>query len=152
MMKKFFIFLACLLPWFITYILKLDYSYYKEINLPFFAPPTIFYPIAWTIIYILIAITIYSLVTSYKWRELSKNYKVTLLINYLFNQSYTIVFFGLKNTFLGIVSTLGTFLSALFLLEETSLMNNKMSKLLYPYIILSLFATILSISIYLLNI
>jgi tryptophan-rich sensory protein len=152
MIKKIFIFIGCLIPWFISYLLKLDYNYYKEINLPFFAPPRIFYPIAWTIIYILVAITIYQIITSYKWKEIPKSYKITLLINYLFNQSYTIVFFGLKNPFLGIISTLGTFLSTLFLYEDTSLMNNKISKLFYPYIVLSLFATILSISIYLLNV
>ena len=152
MIKKIFIFICCLIPWFISYLLKLDYNYYKEINLPFFAPPSIFYPIAWTIIYILVAITIYQVVTTNKWKEIPKSYKITLLINYLFNQSYTIVFFGLKNPFLGIISTLGTFLSTLFLYEDTSLMNNKISKLFYPYIVLSLFATILSISIYLLNV
>ncbi len=152
MIKKIIIFTGCLIPWFISYLLKLDYNYYKEIKLPFFAPPQIFYPIAWTIIYILVAITIYQIITSYKWKEIPNSYKITLLINYLFNQSYTIVFFGLKNPFLGIISTLGTFLSTLFLYEDTSLMNNKISKLLYPYIVLSLFATILSISIYLLNI
>lgn len=152
MIKKIFIFIGCLIPWFISYLLKLDYNYYKEINLPFFAPPRIFYPIAWTIIYILVAITIYQIITSYKWKEIPKSYKISLLVNYLFNQSYTIVFFGLKNPFLGIISTLGTFLSTLFLYEDTSLMNNKISKLFYPYIVLSLFATILSISIYLLNV
>ena len=152
MLKKIFLFLCCLLPWFLNNIIPLNYNYYKEINLPFFAPPRIFYPIAWTIIYILVAITIYQIITSYKWKEIPKSYKITLLINYLFNQSYTIVFFGLKNPFLGIISTLGTFLSTLFLYEDTSLMNNKISKLFYPYIVLSLFATILSISIYLLNV
>lgn len=152
MIKKIFIFIGCLIPWFISYLLKLDYNYYKEINLPFFAPPRIFYPIAWTIIYILVAITIYQIITTYKWKEIPKSYKISLLVNYLFNQSYTIVFFGLKNPFLGIISTLGTFLSTLFLYEDTSLMNNKISKLFYPYIVLSLFATILSISIYLLNV
>ena len=151
MIRKIFLFLCCLLPWFITYLFHLDYDYYKEIILPFFAPPSIFYSIAWTIIYFLIAITIYQVVSSYKLREIPKNYLITLGINFLFNQSYPLVFFGLKSHFLGVVSTIATFLSTLFLYEETSLLNNKISKLLHPYIILSLFATILSISIYILN-
>ena len=152
MIKKIFIFLACLLPWFLNNLIPVDYNYFKEIRTPFFTPPSLFYPIAWTIIYILISVTVYTIVTSYQWKEIPKNYKITLLINYLFNESYTLVFFGLKSHFLGIISCLGTFLSALFLYEDTSLMNNKISKLLNPYIILSLFATILSISIYLLNV
>ena len=152
MIKKIIIFISCLLLWFLNNIIPVDYSYYDTIKKPFFAPPSIFYPIVWTIIYILIAITIYTIVQSYKLKNLSNNYKIILIINYLFNQSYTILFFGLKNNFLGFVSCLGTFLSTLFLFEETSLLNSKISKLLHPYIILSLFATVLSLSIYLLNI
>lgn len=152
MIKKILIFISCLLPWFLNNIIPVDYKYYDKIIKPFFAPPSIFYPITWTIVYILIAITIYTIIRSYKLKDIPKNYKITLIINYIFNQSYTILFFGLHNNFLGFVSCLGTFLSTLFLYEETSLLNNKISKLLHPYIILSLFATILSLSIYLLNI
>ena len=152
MIKKIFTYLLCLLPWFITYLIPLDYNYFKEIKTPFFTPPTLFYPIAWTIIYILISITIYQVVNLYKFKYLPRKYKLTLLINYLFNQSFTILFFGLKNNFLGFIACLGTFLSTLYLYDETALIKNKVSKLLYPYILLSLFATILSLSIYLLNI
>ncbi|MBQ9019030.1 MAG: tryptophan-rich sensory protein [Bacilli bacterium] len=151
MIKKILLFLACLAPWFLSSIIPLNYDYYNTINKPFFAPPRIFYPIVWTIMYILIAITIYTVIRAYKFKDIPKNYKTTLLINYIFNQSYTLIFFGLNNNFLGFVSCLGTFISALFLYEETSLLNNKISKLLQPYIILLVFATVLSLSIYLLN-
>ncbi len=152
MIKKILLFVLCLLPWFVSSIIPVDYNYFNEIKTPFFTPPKLFYPIAWTIIYILVSITVYVIVSSYKLKDISKSYKITLLVNYLFNQSYPLVFFGLKNNFLGLITCLGTFLSTLFLYEETTLLNNKNSKLLYPYIALSLFATILSISIYLLNI
>ena len=152
MLKKIFLFLCCLLPWFLNNIIPLNYNYYKEIKLPFFAPPSYFYGIIWPIIYILIAISIYNIVSSLKWKEIPNNYKIILLINYIFNQSYTIIFFGLKNNFLAFISCLGTLITSLFLKEETSLMNNKISKLLIPYILLSIFATILSLSIYLYNV
>ena len=137
MIKKIILFILCLLPWFLNNIIPLNYDYYNKITKPFFAPPKIFYPITWTLIYILISITIYNIIISKKIKDIPK--------------SYTIVFFGLNNNFLGFISCLGTFLSTLFLYEETTLLNNKVSKLLIPYIILSLFATILSLSIYLLN-
>lgn len=151
MIKKILLFLGCLAPWFLSSIIPLNYKYYEVINKPFFAPPKIFYPIVWTIMYILISITIYTVLRSFKIRDLPNSYKITLIINYIFNQSYTLVFFGLNNNFLGFVSCLGTLISALFLYEETSLINNKISKLLYPYILLLVFATVLSLSIYLLN-
>ena len=152
MIKKIFTYLGTLLPWFVASIIPLNYKYYDTINKPFFAPPKIFYPIAWTIMYILIAITIYTILKTYKFKDIKPSYKITLLINDLFNQSYTLLFFGFNNPFLGFVLCLGTLLSSLFLYEETTLLNNKISKLLYPYIILLIFATILSLSIYLLNI
>ena len=151
MPKKIFLFLCCLLPWFLNNIIPLNYNYYKEIKLPFFAPPSYFYGIIWPIIYILIAISVYNIVSSLRWKEIPNNYKIILLINYIFNQSYTIIFFGLKNNFLAFISCLGTLITSIFLKEETSLMNNKISKILIPYILLSIFATILSLSIYLYN-
>ena len=152
MLKKILIYILCLAPWFIINLIPLNYNYFNEIKTPFFTPPKLFYPIAWTIIYILISITIYSIVTSYKFKEIPKSYKITLLINYLFNQSYTLVFFGLKNQFLGFISCLGTLISTLFLYEETSLLETKKKYLLIPYILLSIFATILSATIFLINI
>ena len=151
MIKKISLFAVSLLPWFLSSIIPLNYKYYDTKNKPFFAPPKIFYPRAWTIMYILIAITIYTILRNYKFKEIKTSYKITLLINYIFNQSFTLLFFGLNNPFLGFVACLGTFLSALFLYEETSLLNSKISKLLYPYILLLVFATVLSLSIYLLN-
>lgn len=152
MLKKILIYILCLAPWFIINIIPLNYNYFNEIKTPFFTPPKLFYPIAWTIIYILISITTYSIVTSYKFKEIPKSYKITLLINYLFNQSYTLVFFGLKNQFIGFISCLGTLISTLFLYEETSLLETKKKYLLIPYILLSIFATILSATIFLINI
>lgn len=151
MLKKIIIYVLCLAPWFINTLIPLDYNYLYEIKTPFFTPPKLFYPIAWKIIYILISITTYNIFTTYK-KDTPKSYKITLLINYLFNQSYTLIFFGLNNQFLGFVSCLGTLISTLFLYEETSLLNHKKKYLLIPYILLSMFATILSVTIFLINI
>lgn len=151
MLKKLFIFILCLLPWFVSSIVPVDYNYFESINTPFFTPPKLFYPIAWTIIYILIALTVTYVINNYKLKNLSLGYKLSLITNYIFNQSYILLFFGLKNNFLGFVSCLGTFITALFLYQETSVYSKKVARLLDPYIILSLFATILSLTIYFMN-
>ena len=84
MLKKIIIYVLCLAPWFINTLIPLDYNYLYEIKTPFFTPPKLFYPIAWTIIYILISITTYNIFTTYK-KDTPNSYKITLLINYLFN-------------------------------------------------------------------
>lgn len=151
MLKFLFIFILCLIPWYITAIVPVDYSYFDTLLLPFFTPPPLFYIIAWNIIYILIALSISTIINKYGIKNVGKNYLITLLINYLFNQSFNFLFFGLKNNFLGFISCLGTFISCLFLYQETSQKNENSAKLLDPYVILSLFASILSLTIYVIN-
>ena len=65
MLRNFFIFILCLAPWFLATLVPVDYNYYNDIILPWFAPPTIFYSIAWTIVYILIALTMTMIINSY---------------------------------------------------------------------------------------
>ena len=151
MLRKFLIFILCLLPWFLASLVPVDYGYYKEIDLPWFAPPTIFYGIAWTIVYIFLAYSIFCIINSYRLKEIPFAYKISLLVNYIFNQSYTVVFFGLKSNFLGFVSCLGTLISCLFLMRETYELKENSKKFFIPYILLSTFAVILSFTIYIIN-
>ena len=140
-----------MLPWFLNIFVPIDVDFYKNLNLPFFAPPSIFYSIAWTITYIFIALSVYKIVTTYKFKNIPNSYKITLLINYLFNQSFTLVFFFFKNLFLGFVSCLGTLITTLYLYEQTKNLNKNSFKYLRPYILLGIFATILSLFIYIMN-
>ena len=134
-------FLIYLLPWFISSIIfRVDTSFYDSINKPFFAPPGIVFPIVWTILYILIAIGLYNN------KNKSMEYYKSLIINYFSNQIYTFLFFVIKSPFIAFIDTLVVLISSLFLYNETK------SKWLIPYIIWNVFATILSLSIYLLNI
>ena len=134
-------FLVYLLPWFLSTILfRVDTSFYDSIKKPFFAPPGIIFPIVWTILYILIAIGLYN--------NKNKNlpYYKSLIINYFSNQIFTFLFFTIKSPFIAFIDTLVVLISSLFLYNETK------SKWFIPYIIWNIFATILSLSIYHLNI
>lgn len=150
-MKKIIQFLAILLPWFLSALLfSSDQSYYKSLELPFFAPPGILFPIVWTILYILIAISVFKILQTYSFKDLN-NYKKALISNYIFNQFFTFFFFTLQNTFLGFVDALATFLTSLFLYYETKELDKKASNFLLPYVAWCLFATILSLFIYFMN-
>ncbi len=146
-LKKFLKYLLYLFPWFISVIfVKIDSNYYQELTLPFFAPPKILFPIIWTILYILISIAIYQTL-----KKANSNYKIYLLINYLANQLYTTCFFIFKNNLLSLTDCLITLLSSMYLYLEVKDINKKSSTYLIPYIIWNLYATILSLSILLLN-
>lgn len=151
-MKKFFKFLIILLPWFIGGLLfNSDTTFYKIINKPSFAPPSIVFPIVWTILYILIAISIYTIYKNYNYKDIP-NYNKTLLINYFTNQIFSFLFFTIKSPFLALIDTIIVLISSLFLYYESKLSNKTSAKLLIPYILWNMFATILIISIFFLNI
>lgn len=150
-MKKILLFLSLLLPWFLSSIFVQNAQFYNELVLPIFAPPAYIFGIIWPIIYFLIAISSYQIINEYGIKETPKSYYRILLINYLFNQSFPFVFFYLENTFLGFVSTMGTFITSLFLYEQTTKLKEKSNKFLNLYLLWGLFATALSLSIYVLN-
>ena len=100
-MKKVFKFILFLLPWFLsTIIFPFDKNYYNTLNLPFFTIPRFVFPIAWTILYILIAYSIFKISEVYSFKD-TKNYNRALIINYIFNQLFMFFFFTIKNPVLG---------------------------------------------------
>lgn len=150
-MKKILKFILILLPWFIGGILfRSDTLFYKSLNKPVFAPPSILFPIVWTILYVLIAISIYLILNNNKLKEIP-NYTKILLINYFSNQIFSFLFFTLKSPFLALIDTFIVFISSLFLYYESKELNKTSAKLLIPYIMWNIFATILIISIFFMN-
>ncbi len=149
--RKLFKYILCITPWFLSCIIKVNYKFYNNLNLPFFTPTLPFLKVLWIITYISISINIYILTTSYKSNDLRKYYKI-LIINYISNQSSAFIFFTLKNLFLSFISCLLTFITTLYLYEESTFLDEKSTKYLNPYVLLSLFSTVLSLTIYLTNI
>ena len=150
-MKKIVKFLIIALPWFIGGLLfRSDTVFYKELNKPSFAPPSIVFPIVWTILYILIATSIYLIYKDNHYKDIP-NYNKTLLINYFSNQIFSFLFFTIKSPFLALIDTIIVFISSLFLYYESKELNKTSARLLIPYIAWNLFATILIISIFFIN-
>lgn len=150
-MKKILKFLIILIPWFLGGLLfRSDVIFYKSLNKPVFAPPSILFPIIWTILYILIAISIYLILKNNKLKDIP-NYSKTLLINYFSNQAFSFLFFTLKSPFLALIDTFIVFISSLFLYYESKQLNKLSTKLLIPYIIWNIFALILIIFIFFMN-
>ena len=145
--NNFIKYLLFLLPWFISSILfKSSTIYYESLSLPFFAIPSYLFGIVWTILYVLISISIFIV-----YENSDKEYKKYLLINLLSNQLFTFFFFTLRNNFLSLIDVIVTLVSALYLYSETKKQNKKASYFLIPYIIFSIYAFLLMLSINILN-
>ena len=146
-MKKFLSWLIILLPWFISGIIFNDTIFYKTIVKPSFAPPGIVFAIVWPILFILLATSIYRVKD-----KANSNYFKILIINYIFNQLYSYLFFSLHSIFLALIDTIFVLVSSIILFIETKKIDKTAAYLLIPYILWNIFATILSISIFILNI
>lgn len=124
------------------------YMDYKNMVKPPLSPPSIVFPIVWTILYILMGIS-YFLATkdNENNKELDQIYLLQLLVNFL----WPIIFFVLRMYFTAFFWIILLLILVISMIKEL-LKNNKISGCLQiPYLIWLLFATYLNIGIFLLN-
>jgi len=143
----FYIFLPVVLGSIVGFLISGDIDY-SNLTKPPLAPSSIVFPIAWTIIYLLMGVSYFILKRNEKDTKLeSIIYYIQLFVNLL----WLIIFFNLEWRFFAIIW--------IFLLDVlVALMiylfynKNKLSGYLnIPYMLWLLFATYLTIGIYILN-
>ena len=81
----------------------------------------------------------------------NNDYLYILLTNYISNELFIYFFFKLMSPFLGLAITIIVGLTSYFLYLETKKISKKASYYLIPYVIYSIYAFILMISIYFMN-
>ncbi|MCM1131385.1 MAG: tryptophan-rich sensory protein [Roseburia sp.] len=143
------IFAVSLLLYFIPSLLfKVDPAYYTSLMLPSYAPPALLFGIAWPILYV-----IFSLYIAIKLgnQDLPKEMIVYFMINYIISFFFNKVFFVDHNLFLTFAVTFCCFLTGLFLFITSFKKNKKEFLVFLPYLLWTLFATILMAHIYLIN-
>lgn len=124
------------------------YMNYQYMVKPPLSPPSIAFPIVWTILYILMGIS-YFIATKDKEndKDLNQIYILQLLVNFF----WPIIFFVLKMYFTAFLWIILLLILVIVMIKEL-LKNNKISGYLQiPYLIWLLFATYLNIGIFLLN-
>ncbi|QQL50732.1 TspO/MBR family protein [Mucilaginibacter ginkgonis] len=126
-------------------------GWYSRINKPSFTPPSWAFPIAWTILYIMIATAAYLV---WKKREPSiayKNIRSIYFTQLFFNFIWSIVFFGMHQILGGLVIIIVLWLLIIFNIFAFARLSKPAAWLLVPYLLWVSFATALNFSIYLLN-
>lgn len=120
---------------------------YSKINTPSFAPPGFLFPIAWTILYILMGISSYMISKEQESTEALTVYFIQLGVNALWS-----LFFFRFNWFLfsalWIVLLLCLVIYMIYLFNK---LNKTAAYLQIPYVLWLAFALVLNSSIYLLN-
>lgn len=120
--------------------------WYHSLNLPTLTPPDMLFPIAWSILYIMLGFAF-----SYALETKNQSLIITFGLNLLLNFAWTPLFFGLQNVFFALIVILLVDISTLILLYHAYNDSRKMYYLLLPYFVWVFFATYLNLYIYLNN-
>ena len=121
---------------------------YNDLIKPMLSPPGIVFPIAWTIIYLLIGIS-YTLL-----KEKGKIAKETQQLYYtqlIFKYLWTFIFFVFRLRLLSVLWIIILDVLVIVMTYQFYKQNKLSGILLIPYVLWLLFATYLNISIYFLN-
>lgn len=121
---------------------------YSNLNKPPLSPPSIAFPIVWTLLYILIGLSYYLYKKNTKTNIVEE---VTYYLQLFLNFTWTIIFFTLKLRFTAIIWIVALCISIYTLITLFLQKYKPSAYLLIPYLIWCLFATYLTIGTYLLN-
>ncbi len=130
-------------------------TWYLTINRPSFLPPNFIFPIAWTILFILMIISFYLVLTSktnhLKSTNLVNTAIVLFVIQLIFNALWCYLFFQTHFLLLSVIEILILELLIILNIIVFYKINKTSAYLLIPYALWVLFATALTIGVYVLN-
>lgn len=125
-------------------------SWYKILNKPAITPPDWVFAPVWTLLYIMMGISLFLVWTSQKTN--CKTLAFTLFfLQLILNTLWSALFFGLKNPFLGLIEIILLWIAILATILIFHRISNLASYLLFPYILWVSFATILNYLIVVMN-
>jgi len=126
-------------------------GWYRTLKKPDFTPPNLAFPIAWTILYILIALSAYLV---WQKRDETKTFKTAVLIYALqlfCNFCWSITFFGLHYIFAGLIVIVSLLVLIILNISWFNRFSKAAAYLLVPYLLWVGFAALLNLSIYIFN-
>lgn len=146
-MKKINIFIPLILGTIVGLLLMNSFDFYKTLERPFFAPPNWIFPVVWTILYLLMGISYY-IVSNKEDNQLVKQiYNLQLFLNLL----WPIIFFIFEQLLLSSIWIVCLDVLIIVMIYLFNKIDKKASYLQIPYLLWTLFATVLNISIFILN-
>lgn len=124
---------------------------YGEFIQPPLSPPNWVFPVAWSILYLLMALAATLVVGSNASGEAKRNALLWYGVNLFLNFSWTPVFFGLKQPLVAFVILLLLIMVTVIVLVSFYKIRLAAGYLLLPYLTWLIFAGYLNFGIYLLN-
>ena len=125
---------------------------YDKLNTPPLSPPSILFPIVWTLLYILMGISSAMVYTNrIGFREAAKNGLKAYVVSLVLNFSWSIIFFNLEASFLALLVLVALLFSIIKTIIEYRKVYPAAAYLQIPYAIWVAFAGYLNAGIWLIN-
>ncbi len=121
---------------------QVDSQWYQSIK-PEITPPNYVFPIAWNILFLMIAVSLYLTWINSK-KELKKKVAFVFGLNLFFNFLWSFLYFGLKNPALAFFDLIALWLSIILLIKVTYRIEKTAAYLLIPYLLWVSFAGVLN--------
>ncbi|MEQ8694948.1 MAG: TspO/MBR family protein [Bauldia litoralis] len=125
-------------------------TWYAGLEKPWFNPPNAVFPIAWGILYTLMAVAAWLV-----WRRPASDRRMKALVAFgvqlVLNVAWSWAFFGLQNPLLGLVVIVPLLLAIAWMLSTFRSVSPLAALLTVPYLAWVAFATLLNAAIFFLN-
>ena len=126
-------------------------NWYVYLNKPFFSPPNWLFGPVWTTLYALMGIAAYMVWRKYQFSKKARNFWHVYFTQLILNAVWSIMFFGMKDVGLALIEVLALWYFIARSIQEGRKLSIWTVYLLLPYLAWVSFATLLNLSIFLLN-
>jgi len=133
---------------FFSFFIPNSRGFYSSLEKPPLSPPGILFPIVWSVLYILMGISLY-IVSEYEYRK-EENYLI-YIIQLVVNSLWTLLFFGFNLPLLSFLWILLLIVLVIVMIISFYKTNKWAGILNIPYLLWLMFAAYLNFGIYLLN-
>lgn len=134
-----------------------NFLWYNSLNRSPLNPPNIIFPIAWSILYVLMGISIAIIINKYideedlEIKKKIKNYIFLFIIQFILNMFWTYIFFGLKSPLFGFIEIIILDILIIITIIKFKTISKAASYILIPYILWCLFASYLTLHVLIFN-
>ncbi|MEI0517842.1 TspO/MBR family protein [Brachyspira murdochii] len=125
-----------------------NFVWYNSLNRSSLNPPNILFPIAWGILYILLAVSITLVINK---KPVNKQAVIIFIIQLLLNSFWTFIFFGLKQPLFGLIEIIILDIMIIINIIKFKPISKAASILLIPYLAWCLFASYLTLYVVMFN-
>ncbi len=134
-----------------AFITRNDMQIYETLNTPPLSPPGILFPIVWSILYILMGISLYIIRVSKAPKHQKKTAYILFFTQLFFNFIWSPIFFSMRQFLFAFCVLLALWLTIILMIAAFSKISKTAAVLQVPYLLWVTFAGYLNLGIYILN-